>query len=119
LPNVLPAPAEFSTQRRVPAGTERSACAIAFATRLAPASGPSARAVEPGWKHTPPTPSAVERSISLAKAAAERAHLSGSSVATFSTYAPCTMTCSAGMPVSASARRKRSTRSGRMVALSP
>ena len=66
----------------------------------------------PGWKQTPPAPSAVARSSSLASPAAARAHLASSGVAQLSTYAACTSTCAGAIPASSSAARKRATRSG-------
>lgn len=91
---------------------------MALATRSA-AAAVSPSLAEPGWKHTWPIPSVVLRSISLARPAAARAHLSGSAVATLSTYAAWTTTCSGLIPVSSSAAWKRSTRRGLIPLLSP
>ena len=81
---VFPAPAVFSTSSRVSPFTVSSAFTIASAMRAMPeARSPSVAA--PGWKHTAPTPSAVERSSSFASPALARAHFSASGVATLRT----------------------------------
>jgi len=115
---VRPAPAVFSTRRRVLPRTPSSAWTIAAAMRSAAASRSSSVAA-PGWKHTAPTPRAVERSSSFARPSRARVHFSVSGVATFSTYAACTTTRSGAIFVAASASRKRATRSGLIDTLSP
>ena len=81
---VRPAPAVFSTRRRVSDFTARSAAVIAFAIRFAAFAGVSSPA-EPGWKQTEPAPRSLERSSSLVSPPLARAHFSGSGVATLST----------------------------------
>src|SRR3954463_16669552 len=118
LPIVLPAPAVFSTSRRVSDLLAVSASAIALAIRFAD-SPRSLVPAEPGWKHTAPTPSVLDRSISLVRPALALAHFSSSGVATLRTYAACTTTFAGLIFVLARAVLKRATRSGFIVDLSP
>ena len=79
---VAPAPAVFSTRRRVPPSTVSSAWAIAAAIRAAARSrSPSVAA--PGWSRRRPTPSAVERSSSFARPPRARLAFSSSELAVF------------------------------------
>jgi hypothetical protein len=83
-PIVVPAPAVFSTIRRVGPGVDSIARVMARLMRAIAASrSPSVAA--PGWKHTIPSPSVQPRSSSFARPALARSHLAASGVATFST----------------------------------
>src|SRR5438270_12179055 len=115
---VLPAPAVFSTRRRVVESCVSRASVIALPMRLAE-SDRSLAPAEPGWKQTAPTPSALDLSSSLVRPALALPHLSSSGVATLSTYAACTTTFAGLIFVLASAVLKRATRSGLIVDLSP
>jgi hypothetical protein len=107
----------FSTSTRVSPFTVSSAWMMAVAMRSAAASrSPSVAA--PGWKQTAPTPSAVERSSSLARPSRARSHFASSGVAVLSTYAACTTIRSGAILVAAMVSRNRSARSGRTLTLS-